>query len=69
MRTPRFEVGYKFIRRSIGKIETITDIIKHTNSKDIIIMITYETSHLCLNQTVINRNVIETMIALGQKVD
>lgn len=65
IRKARFPIGLSFMRsqgRKVARQETITDILITKNSKDEIVRIEYEVSHVLLGQQV-TELVVDTTIA------
>lgn len=63
---PRFPIGTKYHSRGKHPKEcTIIDILKTFNSKGELVQIRYVAIHTVLGQTVTDRDVVETTIAMG----
>lgn len=64
--TPRFQIGQQFnTRGKFPRLCTVTDILTTYNSKGEFVELRYVATHQIAGQTVTDRNVIETSIAMG----
>lgn len=63
---PRFKIGTRYqTRGKVSRICTVVDILKTYNSLGELVSIRYVSTNEMLGQTVTNRDVVETTIAMG----
>ena len=66
---PKFNIGTQFKRRhSKHGTETVTDILTTINSAGETVKISYVATHEFCGQTVTDRDVCQTTIAMGQLI-
>lgn len=62
----QFTIGTEFKRRNKDYIETVTDVLTTTNMTGEVVAIRYVCDHEFCGQTVVDRDVVATTIAMGQ---